>query len=655
VSAILSTLKIRAQIAVVAILGIVGLIALGATYLVSSSHLSALEHRMEDARGAHDALLKTELALLQARRHEKDFLLRRDERYVGMQAEAVTAALAAAGQLGAHVSDADLLRQVKELAPAIQTYGRYFAAVAAKQRELGYNENSGLLGALRQSVHDVEAVLETYKEPRLEVVMLMMRRHEKDFMARVDAKYGGDMKKRAAEFGPLLAASSVPAAARQDVETKMAAYQHDFFALMDGTLAIQADTKKLSEGYAAMEPVLAAIDARVQSAFDTLTVETTKAEAATSTVMYATILVVTLFVVVVGALVGRGISRPIMAMTTAMKALAGGNKAANIPGIGRRDEIGEMASAVQVFKESMLEAERLRAEQDEAKTRNDADKKAMMASLADELQAGVQGIVRTVSAASTEMQSTAQSMSATAEEANRQATAVAAASEQASANVHTVASAAEELSSSISEISRQVSESTRIAGQATEQADRTNAQIRGLADAAQRIGDVVKLITDIAGQTNLLALNATIEAARAGEAGKGFAVVASEVKSLANQTAKATEEISAKIAEMQAATNESVDAVQAIGGTIGRINEIATTIASAVEEQGAATKEIARNVQQASAGTAEVSSNIAGVTQAAAQTGAASTQVLGAAGELAKDADLLHQQVERFLTKIRAA
>jgi len=358
--------------------------------------------------------------------------------------------------------------------------------------------------------------------------------------------------------------------------------------------------------------------------------------------------------ILAGLMIVITVARPIVRTTDTMGRLAKHDLSVAIEGADRKDEVGHMARAVQVFKDSMIEGDRLAAEQKAEQVKKEQRAKTVEGYIA-EFDSSVASVLQMVSSASTELQTTAQSMSATAEETSRQATAVAAASEQASTNVQTVASAAEELSSSIAEIGRQVSESNRIANQATDQANQTNREIQVLAEAAQRIGDVVKLITDIAGQTNLLALNATIEAARAGDAGKGFAVVASEVKGLANQTAKATEEISAKIAEMQAATTSSVQAVNSIGETIGRINEIATTIASAVEEQGAATKEIARNVQQASAGTNEVSSNISGVTRAATDTGAAASQVLGASGELSKQSETLRSQVDGFLAKIRAA
>jgi methyl-accepting chemotaxis protein len=354
-------------------------------------------------------------------------------------------------------------------------------------------------------------------------------------------------------------------------------------------------------------------------------------------------------------LIARSLSGPIIAMTDSMKELAGGNLDAHVPAQGRPDEIGEMADAVQVFKDNAIRVKEMEAEQEAAKQRAEEEKRATMNQMADEFQASVGGIVETVSSASTQMQSTAQSMSSTAEETSRQATAVAAAAEQASANVQTVASAAEELSSSISEIGRQVSQSSEIAGRAVRDANNTNQQIEGLAKAADKIGEVVALITDIAEQTNLLALNATIEAARAGDAGKGFAVVASEVKNLANQTAKATDEISGQIGGIQTATKDAVVAIKGIGTTIGEINEIASTIAAAVEEQGAATQEIARNVEQAAAGTNDVTSNIGGVNQAAGETGAAATQVLGAATQLSQESETLRSEVDQFVVKVRAA
>jgi methyl-accepting chemotaxis protein len=354
-------------------------------------------------------------------------------------------------------------------------------------------------------------------------------------------------------------------------------------------------------------------------------------------------------------LIGRGIAGPVRRMTAAMTDLAGGKLDVDIPARDNRDEIGAMAKAVQVFKDNAIAVKQLEEEQKAAAIRAEAEKKAAMVKLADDFQGAVGGVVQGVSSAATEMQGSAQALSATAEETSRQATAVGAATEQASANVQTVAASAEELSASISEISRQVATSAQIAQKAVEQANATNGRIESLSAAASQIGDVVRLIGEIAGKTNLLALNATIEAARAGEAGKGFAVVAAEVKTLATQTARATEEIGAKVSEMQGATAHSVEAIKSIGQVIGEISTIATSIASAVEQQGAATAEIARNVQEAAKGTQEVSANISGVTQASGETGSAASQMLGAANELSQQAETLRREVDQFLANVRAA
>jgi methyl-accepting chemotaxis protein len=361
-----------------------------------------------------------------------------------------------------------------------------------------------------------------------------------------------------------------------------------------------------------------------------------------------------LIAIVAAVSLSRGIGRPVVQMTAAMGDLAEGNHAVEIPATDRGDEIGQMAKAVLVFKDNMIKAKELAAKEAEEQRRREL-RTRKMDELTAAFDADVTLVLKTVSSAATEMQATASSMTATAEETSRQSTVVASASEEASTNVQTVASAAEELSASIAEITRQVAQSSQIAGKAVEDAERTDAEVRGLAEAAHKIGEVVQLITDIASQTNLLALNATIEAARAGEAGKGFAVVASEVKNLANETAKATEEITGQISGIQQATKDAVTAIQAIGKTIGQINEIASGIASAVEQQGAATQEIARNVQQAAAGTQEVSSNITGVSEAAGATGAAAEQVQTAAGELSQQSEILRSKVETFLSEIKAA
>src|SRR6186713_2489808 len=365
--------------------------------------------------------------------------------------------------------------------------------------------------------------------------------------------------------------------------------------------------------------------------------------------------VVLLFMLVVSIFMARSITSPLQRMTVTMNDLAGGNLAVEVPGIGRGDEIGEMAKAVEVFKSNAVARVALEAEQRAAETRAVASRKADMFKMADDFEAAVGRIVETVSFASDQLEVSAGTLTATAERAQELATTVAAASEEASTNVQSVASATEEMASSVTEISRQVQASARMANDAVDQARLTNDRVSELSKAATRIGDVVELINTIAGQTNLLALNATIEAARAGEAGRGFAVVASEVKTLAEQTAKATGEISQQISDIQSATRDSVAAIKEIGATIGRVSEISAAITNSVEQQGAATQEISRNVQRAAAGTSQVEASIADVQRGASETGGASAQVQSAAQSLATESARLKRGVAGFMSSIRAA
>ncbi|QDM23665.1 HAMP domain-containing protein [Tardiphaga sp. vice154] len=364
------------------------------------------------------------------------------------------------------------------------------------------------------------------------------------------------------------------------------------------------------------------------------------------------------FAIIVGIVAAimlvRDVSRGINSIIVPMQALGNGDLAATVPHQGEATEIGKMADTLQVFKLALIDK---KAADEAAST--DAEVKIERGRRVDGItrafEAMIGDIVETVSSASNQLEASAGTLTSTAERSQELATAVAAASEEASTNVQSVASATEEMASSVNEISRQVQESATIASQAVEQARKTNDRVSELAKAASRIGDVVELINTIAGQTNLLALNATIEAARAGEAGRGFAVVASEVKALAEQTAKATGEISMQISGIQAATQDSVNAIKEIGDTIGRMSEISSTIASAVEEQGAATQEISRNVQQAAPGTMEVSSNITDVQRGASETGSASSEVLSAAQSLSGESSRLKLEVGKFLSAVRAA
>ncbi len=354
-------------------------------------------------------------------------------------------------------------------------------------------------------------------------------------------------------------------------------------------------------------------------------------------------------------MIGHSISRPLGLLGTRMQALADGKLDGEIPGIGRGDEVGAMAATVQIFKDSAVRIRGLEEAEAATQARAAAERRSAMENIASDFERSVTGIVRSVSTAAAGMQTTAQSMTATASDASARAATVGAASESASNNVGTVAAAAEELSSSVAEISRQVARSSEIASKAVGDAERTNATVQALSTGAEKIGEVVKLIHSIAAQTNLLALNATIEAARAGESGRGFAVVASEVKALANQTAKATEEISAQVAAMQSSTSDAVVSIGGITETIAQMSEITVSISSAIDQQGDATREIARNIQSVAAGSSEISAHIGGVTTAASATGKAASDVLSNARELDNQSGMLRNAVDEFLVKVRAA
>jgi methyl-accepting chemotaxis protein len=653
------SLRLTHKITAIGIIGVIGVVLVGGIHLYGESAMAVYRDAAENARSLFELSSKIEVELLEGRRVEKDFLLRNDTKRAESQAEigkSVAADIVVLHEKVLAAGKPDLARQIEAMSISLRQYQAHFVAVVEQKQQLGLDEKSGLEGRLRTSVHDIEAQVDKLHESGLMVTMLMMRRHEKDFMLRRDAKYGDEMKKRASEFATGVDNADIPGAAKAELRQKLADYQRDFFAWMDKALALAGELKATSDSFSAVEPVIEAVSKSVNNI---------RSEADRSNIaerdnvqwrIEIAILLIVSAVLGVGFFIGRSVSKPLAAMTAAMIELAKGNFAVVLPGLGRADEIGEIAQAVETFK---VNAEQKARDEAEAKIRQEQiaaqQRRADMIKLADDFEGAVGEIVEIVSSASTELEAAASTLTTSAVRSQELTTMVAAASEEASTNVQSVASATEEMASSVNEIGRQVQESARMANEAVDQARTTNDRVSELSKAAARIGDVVELINTIAGQTNLLALNATIEAARAGEAGRGFAVVASEVKALAEQTAKATGEIGQQIAGIQSATQESVNAIKEISGTIEKLSEISATIASAVEEQGAATQEISRNVQQAAQGTQQVSSNITDVQHGANETGSASSQVLSSAQSLSTESNRLKLEVGKFLDSVRAA
>ncbi|MGR4930080.1 methyl-accepting chemotaxis protein [Bradyrhizobium sp. CAR08] len=652
------SIRLIHKVMAIGLFGLLGLVAFGAIYEIGSLSQDASREIANRARAIADLDKQLSIEMLEARRNEKNFQQRRNESYAKAHAELIgpinrdfdeVERLMSAGGLGA-LSD-----RMKQAQDGFKRYASDFGASVAAETRLGLNETLGLSGSLRAAVHDIEAKLKEIDDPRSTSWMLMMRRHEKDFMLRRDPKYIAEMKKAAVEFSKAIEVVAIPTAVMNDITAKLQKYQSEFTAWVETAQQTAALDASMMKTFRGLEPSMIEVRNTVEDLYRKADVAEAATRDAVRMWMMVAFAIAVVVLAAVGFLLGRSISKALAGMVGAMTRLARGELSISVPGIGRKDEIGEMAGAVEVFRTNMAEAERLRTEQVEAEARGGQQRKADMHRLADTFEGAVGEIIDTVSSAATELEASSNTLTQAAERGNGLATVVAAASEEASANVQSVSAASEEMTSSISEISRQVQESARVADVAVGQAQRTNARVAELSKAAARIGDVVELINTIAAQTNLLALNATIEAARAGEAGRGFAVVASEVKALAEQTAKATGEIGQHIGAIQTATEDSAGAIKEIGDTIARMSEISSTIAAAVEEQGAATQEISRNIQHAANGTSEVSANIGDVQRGAGETGAASAQVHSAAQSLSQESHRLKSEVARFLDSVRAA
>ena len=650
----LSNLRIIHQINMISLAVFVGLIAIAIFYEVGSSGITNTHYLQEKTSKKLSLTRHIQYEFLNSRRSEKDFLVRKDMKYAKKHKENAELIHIDKKELLTMIESSKQLDTLDEIIVKYDAYVEQFQLVVNLTQERGLTHKEGLEGTLRNSVRTAETTLKKYGQPKLDYLMLMMRRHEKDFMMRKDPKYIDKMNARVNEFSSELKTSDVSEASQLEISKLLSKYHTDFIALTKIELQLVDETKKLSTLFKEASPLMDKIAEVIQHEYEELSERSHLLIERTHTLIISSIIVISTACIVLAMLIGRKISQPVNKLTNTMARLADKDLEVNIEGQNRRDEIGKMATAVLVFKENAIEVRKLEIEQKKAQ-QVQLDRAENLEKLTENFDGNVSELIHVLSSATTELDATAQSMASIADDTVKQTDQISSASNSTAENIQSVAGASEELTSSIRELSMQVNSASEATNAAVQDVDKASAQIEGLSKAAEEIGNVVGLIQDIAEQTNLLALNATIESARAGEAGKGFAVVANEVKSLAGQTAQATEEISTQIEHVQNETKGAVIAIKNIETKIRGVNEAASSIAAAIEEQNASTEEISRNTQVSSQNMSQLNDSASHVNDAAKSTELAADEVLLASQGLSKQTNNLREQIREFLDGVKAA
>lgn len=649
----LGNFSISKQIGIISLTTFIGMCIILGVYTQSSITVDNIRKQVESLSAQYNLVRDVRYGFLNARRSEKDFLIRKDIKYKEKHDVVVASIYNDMDALAARMSNADHNAVLANIREIFKKYDEQFLKVVDLKIARGLDQNEGLEGALRKSVHEVESILKGYDLPELSVSMLMMRRHEKDFMMRLDGKYIGNMNERRMEFEKLLAQSTVPQDAQKRILEKMEIYHKDFKALAEAELNMDKELTVLSAYFAEASPKLDALAVEISDEFNLKLEENRQIEISTFRSILTIIIVAALLVLGISVYIGRGISKPVLALTQSLEALSQNNFDIDIPGKDRKDEVGQMATSVEVLRANSIRMRELDEEQKAGQMRQ-IKRAEELEVLTKGFEEEIAELLGMLASASTELDSTAKSMNEITRKASDELGMVSKASDSTNQNIQAVAGASEELSASISELSAQVQGTSRATNAANDDVNRASDQINGLLNASERIGAVVGLILDIAEQTNLLALNATIESARAGEAGKGFAVVANEVKALATETSKATEQISQEVHAVQNEVKSAVEAIKGIAVKINEVNHSATAIASAIEEQNATTEEISRNTQSSSVHMKNLNDNVSSVMEASKITESAATDVLSASSMLNERAVSLKKNIDEFLSRVKA-